>query len=87
MTLKSSESPKFCVVICLAIEPAINDPPSARRRIHQRQITSAHELIDRSIGFSKKIPQLHVGLVRGDARQTVAHSSGGAIVPLSEAGG
>src|ERR1043166_424133 len=27
MTLKSSQSPKFCVVICLAIEPAINCPP------------------------------------------------------------
>src|SRR5262249_35837389 len=87
MTLKSRESPKFCVVICLAIQPAINDSPGARRRIYQRQLTSAHELIYRSIGFGEKISQFHFGLVRGDASQTVADSSGGAVVTFSEAGG
>src|SRR5437867_4903107 len=86
LTLKSSETPKFCVVICLAIEPAINDSPGARRRIHQRQITSAHERIDRPVSFGEQIAQFHVGLVRCDASETVANSSRGAVVALSEAG-
>src|SRR5260221_10989967 len=40
LPLQPGQSAKFRVVICLAVEPAINESPGAWRRIHQCQITS-----------------------------------------------
>src|SRR5262249_10827963 len=46
LRLQPNQSPKFRVVICLAIEPSINNSPSAWRRIHQGQIASADQFVD-----------------------------------------
>src|SRR4029077_4860141 len=80
------ESAKFRAVICLAIEPAINESPGAWRRIHQRQIASAPQFVDRPVGFGKQIPQFPRCLIRSDSSQPVAHSSGSTVMTLSETG-
>jgi len=87
MLFEPSESLEFLIVIRLAIEPAINDSPGARREIHQREIASSHELVNWSIGFGEKIPQFHLGSVRRDAGQSIAHSARGAVVAFSETSG
>src|SRR4029077_3827042 len=87
LRLQPNQSPKFSVVICLAIEPPINDSPGTWRGIHQREIASAHQFVDWPVGFRKQIPQLHCSLIRSDASQPVPHPSCGAIVALSETGG
>ena len=87
LRLQPNQSPKFRVVICLAIEPPIDESPGTWRRIHQRQIASAHQFVDRPVGFGKQIPQFHCSLIQSDTSQPFADSSCGAIVALSETGG
>src|SRR5437667_4148276 len=87
LRLQPNQSPKFHVVICLAIEPPINKSPGTWRRIHQRLIASAHQFVGRPVGFGKQIPQFHCSLIQSNASQPVADSSCGAIVALSETGG
>src|SRR4029079_16376863 len=53
LRLQPNQSPKFPIVIGLAVEPAINESPCAWRRIEQRQIASAHQFVDRAVGFGK----------------------------------
>jgi len=67
-----NQSPEFRVVICLAIEPSINESPGTWRRIQQRQIASAHQFVDRPVGFGKQIPQFHCSLIQSDTSQPVA---------------
>src|SRR5215467_10025860 len=87
LLLQSSQSSKFRVVISLVIEPVINHSPGVWRMINQREITSAHQLVDSPVGIGKQIPQFYGSLLRSNASQPLAHSSGCAVVTLSEAGG
>ena len=87
MILEPNEPPEFLIVIRFAIEPAINDSPGPRRGIHQRQIASAHQLIETPIGFGEKIAQFYLSPFRCNTSKAVAHSARGTVVTLPETRG
>ncbi len=83
--LEPRETREFCIEIFLAIEPAINGTPCARREIDERQIAFSHELVHRPIGFGKQIVQFYLRPFRGDAGKSIANSARSAVVTFSEA--
>src|SRR4030095_2108676 len=85
MILEPREAREFCVEVFLAFEPAINGTPCAGREINQRQVAFSHQLVNRPVGFGKQIVQFYLRPLRGDARQSIANSTRGAVVAFSEA--
>src|SRR6266487_1651502 len=85
MILKPREAREFCIEIFLAIEPAINCPPCAGRKINERQVAFSHQLVNRPVIFGKQIMQFHLRPFWSDPRQTIANSARSAVVPFPEA--
>src|SRR5215813_2572643 len=84
MILQSREAREFCIEILLAIEPAVNSTPRARREINHCKIAFSHHLVNRPVGFSKQIAQFDVCPFRSYAGQAIANSARGAVVTLPE---
>src|SRR5438477_12439925 len=85
--LEPGKTLEIFVIIFLAIDPTVNASPKTRRKIKQPKIALSNQFVEQGVGFGKQIAQFYFRSFWGDARQTIANSSRGAVVAFPETRG
>ena len=85
--LEPGKSLEIFIVILFAIDPSVNASPNTRRKINHPKVTRSDRFVEQWIRFGKKVAQFDLGLIGGDAGQSVTNSSGCTVMSFSKAGG